>query len=241
MNWQEQIYLYCERGHNPAFWAEPLNALTNAAFIAAGLLALREVKPGPAGKRQFAERALIGLVLVIGIGSFLFHTFATRWAQMADVVPIGVFMLAYLAYVLRRFAWFSWVVVLAGLGVFYAVMQYVGSIRCPPGLMPITAAAGARCLNGSLAYSPALFTLAASAGLLAFLRHPAWRTLAVASLVFSISLTVRTFDLEICSQTQIAGRAAGVHFVWHMLNAVTVYLLLVAALRHGGGVERQPV
>lgn len=34
---------------------------------------------------------LIALAGSIGIGSFLFHTIATRWAELADTVPIWSF------------------------------------------------------------------------------------------------------------------------------------------------------
>ena len=84
MDWGVKIFNYCERGGNPAFWAEPLNAVSNAAFIIAALLATREYFSRPSGQRGIAEAGLILLVYVIGIGSFLFHTYATRWAAIAD-------------------------------------------------------------------------------------------------------------------------------------------------------------
>ena len=43
MDWDARIFRYCERGGDAAFWAEPVNAATNAAFIIAALLALREL------------------------------------------------------------------------------------------------------------------------------------------------------------------------------------------------------
>ena len=94
MDWGAKIYNYCERGGDPAFWAEPLNAVSNAAFIIAALFATREFFLRPSGQRGLAEAGLILLVYVIGIGNFLFHTYATRWASIADTAPIGLFMLA---------------------------------------------------------------------------------------------------------------------------------------------------
>ena len=38
MDWGK-VYSYCERGGDPTFWAEPLNAISNGAFIVAGLFA----------------------------------------------------------------------------------------------------------------------------------------------------------------------------------------------------------
>ena len=39
MAWSDQVFSYCERGGAPGFWAEPLNALSNGAFIITGLIA----------------------------------------------------------------------------------------------------------------------------------------------------------------------------------------------------------
>src|SRR5687768_2996924 len=100
MAWSDQLFRYCERGADAAFWAEPLNALSNIAFLAAALAAGRELAGRPTGGRRHFEALLVVLVAVIGVGSFLFHTLATRWAMYADVIPIGLFMLAYWAYTL---------------------------------------------------------------------------------------------------------------------------------------------
>src|SRR3546814_4103286 len=87
------IDLYCERV-GPGLWAEPLNLVTNLAFILAGVLlvvALRRAEP--AVRRDPAIIGLAVLVLVVGIGSGLFHSFATRWAALADVIPIALLIL----------------------------------------------------------------------------------------------------------------------------------------------------
>jgi hypothetical protein len=67
----ETIDIYCER-LDPSFWAEPINALTNLAFIAVGFGVLR-------GSSQ-SGKTLGLLPLLIGFGSPAFHTFATAWA-----------------------------------------------------------------------------------------------------------------------------------------------------------------
>ncbi len=100
MNWYAKIYSYCERGGDPSFWAEPLNAISNGAFIIAGLVAAYQLARQPAAHRAVFEWLLVLLVIVIGIGSFLFHTYATPWAVLADTIPISLFMLAYLGYAL---------------------------------------------------------------------------------------------------------------------------------------------
>jgi len=234
MNFAEKIYLYCERGHDPSFWAEPLNALTNAAFIIAAVFATRDYLRTPPEQRTPAALLLVALTYVIGIGSFLFHVYATRWASLADQIPIALFMLAYFGYLLRHFLGLHWIIVFLGLAGFFLTIRSAGAIQCNYGeLLPITARTGARCLNGTASYVPAFLALAGSTLLLAVLRHPAWRLLALASVVFLASMTFRTVDIEICELTRFGGHLVGSHFMWHVLNALTLYLLLRAAVCHG--------
>ena len=107
-------------------------------------------------------------------------------------------------------------------------------IPCPAGLLPITAAAGHPCLNGSLGYLPVIAAMALIGGWLALRRHPAGRLLLGAALVFALSLAVRSLDTEVCSMTVLWGRARGTHSLWQLINSLAMYLLLRAAIRHGG-------
>lgn len=234
MNLAEKLFMYCERGQDPSFWAEPFNALTNAAFLFAALAATRDYAAAVPARRTPAALVLVALTYVIGAGSFLFHTFATRWAALADMIPIALFMLAYFGFLMRNYLGFNWVGVIVAVGLFFVAIRYAGTIDCRQSvLLPVTARAGARCLNGTVGYVPALLALAVSSLGLALRGHPAWRYLAAATLVFLASMTFRTLDLELCATMRVAGRVLGTHFLWHVLNALTLYLLLRAAIRHG--------
>jgi hypothetical protein len=232
MNWSAQVFRYCERGADPGFWAEPLNALSNGAFIIAAIAAavtlMRQPEPGRARLPQWL---LVALVFVIGIGSFLFHSFATKWASLADVLPIGIFMLAYLAYALRVYLGLAWITTAVGIGIFVAAMHFAGEVECRPGLMGVTTAARGGCLNGTAAYVPAFLAMLGIGAAPAARRHSAARLLIAAAVVFLISMVFRTIDLEVCQMTMLAGHALGTHFLWHILNATTLYLLLLGAIR----------
>ena len=94
MEWFEAVDGYCERV-DAAFWSEPINAVTNAAFLIAAIWAWRRPDLPVMG------RVLTVILALIGIGSFLFHTFAQTWAGFADVLPILLFILVYI-YVATR-------------------------------------------------------------------------------------------------------------------------------------------
>ena len=233
MDWQQKIFRYCERGGDPGFWAEPLNAISNGAFIMAALAAAIILVRRPASQRGgVAEWALVAMTFVIGVGSFLFHTYATLWAAKADTIPIGIFMFAYVAYALRRYLALNWLLVLIGLALFWWSLQYAGSIECRAGLFAVVGNAR-HCLNGTMTYAPALVAMVLIGAAAAIRRHGAAPYLFAAAVVFLAAMTFRTVDWELCSRSIVAGRTLGTHFLWHTFNGLALFILLLAAIRHG--------
>jgi hypothetical protein len=233
MDWSK-IYNYCERGGDPGFWAEPLNAISNGAFIIAGLIAAWQLARSPRRDYALFEWLTVALILAIGVGSFLFHTYATVWAIPFDTIPISLFMLAYLGYALRRFAGLPWILVIGSLIAFYESVRYMQGVQCSNELLPMTREAGKRCFNGTLGYSPAFAALVLVGGLLLVQGHRAAGYLSAAALLFLAAMTFRTIDLEVCTWAVRGGRGVGTHFLWHTLNGAVLYVLMLAAIRHGG-------
>ncbi len=204
------IDAYCER-IGTAFWAEPLNALSNGAFFAAAALGLWYWRRAPGRDRP--SLYLIGLVAIIGTGSFLFHTFANRWSSFADVIPIAIFIFAYFGLALRRFVGLSPLAAFVGTLAFLAA-----SLAAEPLLAPH--------LGSSAGYVAGLFALYAIGGYLVARDHPEGWPVFAAGGVFTVSLAFRMVDLPLCPDWP-----RGTHFLWHTLNAATLGLLLVAAVR----------
>ena len=77
----QQVDGYCER-IGPDFWAEPLNAVTNLAFLLAAYALRRHLATVEtiSGTRDPQSSVLIVILWAIGLGSLAFHTFATIWA-----------------------------------------------------------------------------------------------------------------------------------------------------------------
>ncbi len=224
MDWSTKIFAYCERGSDPSFWAEPLNAISNLAFLIAALSALSLWLAHRSEDNALSELALIALGFLVGIGSFLVHTFATRWAMLADTVPIFLFMVGYLVFANRRFVGTSWVVTLASVAAFLGLGAVLEIDLCD----------GGRCLNGSLSYVPALAALMIIGGALQAADHPASGPLLSAAGVFAASLLFRSIDLLVCSATLMQpGWRTGTHAIWHVLNATVIYILLRAAVLNG--------
>jgi len=203
--------LYCERAGAAGLWAEPLNAFTNLAFIvAAALAAMRLVRTPGLGWRNGWDLWLLTLLLAaIGVGSGLWHTFATGWGLLADVLPITLFINVYLLSFGWRVLGLRWV----GLP-----LLWVGYQAASVGLVALF---GADALNGSVGYLPALAFLIGFAGWLWHKGRPLWRAMAAAALLFAISVTLRTLDVALCARLPL-----GTHFLWHLLNAALLFVLL---------------
>lgn len=244
MAWGEAVQLYCERGADASMLAEPLNALTNLAFLAAAFGAWRRLVAVPAGHGggRGMACALIVLVAAIGIGSGLFHTFATRWAQLADVVPIGLFMFAYLAFALRSLLGAGWTATLLGILAFGMALGGARVLPCPASLMlGMSEGAGRTCLNGSLGYVPAVAALLLIGGALIGRGRHEGRRLLGAGAILGVSLGMRTLDPIACPWVSIGSYPTGLHFLWHLLNAWALCILLkVAVDRAGEGHPRSP-
>lgn len=204
---------YCERT-STAFDAEPVNALTNIGFLVAAWAAWRLHRRHRTGHDGLIA-ALIVNVAIIGLGSFAFHTFATRASAWLDVIPIVIFMLLYLWTVMTLF--FRWstaarILAMAGYLAFTALFD-LGDV------LPL--------LRGGSKYLPAILVMIAIAG--ALLRHhvAAGRAFVAALAVFVVSFAMRSLDMPLCGSWPM-----GTHFLWHLLNAVLLYLLVRLAILH---------
>ncbi|VVJ23366.1 putative membrane protein [Amycolatopsis camponoti] len=185
---------YCERV-GPGLWGEPLNSLSNLAFLLAAVLVWRLAGGNRTGRLL---AVLIGLVFA---ASTVFHLVATRWAAAGDSLFILVFVLVYAVLFAR---------------VFFGVRAKLAWLAAPA-FLALTAVTAL--LGGGL-YLSALVGLFAFAALLAFRRDAYWTHFAVAGAVFALSLSLRTLDRDVCDYVP-----AGTHFLWHLLNGVVLYLV----------------
>jgi len=207
MDWTQQVDNYCER-LGPGFYGEPINAITNIAFFIAAFIAYQKVR----GDR--GAEFLCFAIALIGLGSTLFHTFATQWAALADSLSILLFLLVYIHISTRRVLGKDKAIALLTVLLFlpYAIImeRVLGSI--------------VGSLNGSLQYVPVV-VLMFIYGFLAKntdTRRGFW----IGTLVLSISIAFRTVDQMVCSYLPF-----GTHFLWHFLNAAVLAWMVVVVHR----------
>jgi hypothetical protein len=158
MDWTAAIDIYCERT-SPGFWAEPVNAWSNLGFpVAAFWAAMAAWRRGGTTNEYWT---IVVLGALVGVGSFLFHTFANVWAEYADTIPIWTFVAAAVAVAARRIAGLR-----PGPGVIIGLVAAVLFIVLFVTATDPEPAAVSRAdpLNGSGQYAPALVLLGILAG-----------------------------------------------------------------------------
>ena len=209
MEWSRQVDVYCER-LDPSFWAEPVNALTNLAFVLAALIMWRRC----AG--HGVARGLAVVLGVIGVGSGLFHTFATAWAGVLDVLPILGFVLLY-TYCANRHYWGFAPLVSGGGAALVIVWLAV--------LTPMFGALPGFQISAMYWPIPLLIGLYAVA-----LRRRLPRVsggLVVGVGILCLSLSARSLDALLCGAFPL-----GTHWLWHILNAVMLGWMIEVLRRH---------
>ncbi len=207
------IDIYCER-LAPGLLAEPVNAVTNLAFFIAAFFAYSLAKKRGALNTQ--TRILIVLLCAIGAGSTLFHTLATHAAQRSDVIPILLYQISFIVF------YATFVMRLDALKTALLFVVFMGaSAACD--------AVPSDILNGSAGYIPSLVFLTGFGMWHARNIKQERNILLYAALLFIVSLTFRTLDMNLCPSWPL-----GTHFLWHMLNGLLLYLTARAYIMNQG-------
>ncbi len=230
MDWFAAVDIYCERT-SAAFWAEPVNALTNFAVIVPvgwGILTARRL-----GEKSLLIWALLALAALIGVGSFVFHTVAQRWAELADTLPIWSFMALYAFVAARRLLDLQLVgrhATALGAG---AVLVLIFIANGEDGAQANELLPALETLNGSGQYLPAILAGALVLAGVWWKRRPLWHLASATSFAFVLALSMRTMDASVCTTMPL-----GTHFLWHLFNCLSLGFALQLVLR-GPEVARQ--
>lgn len=200
---------YCER-LDASFWSEPVNAVTNLAFVLAAYLMWRRTR-GDA-----MAGALCLILAMIGLGSFAFHTFAQVWAAIADVAPIVAYILLYV-FVANRYY----------LGMRLWPALGLTALFVPYAALTVPLFAQLEWLRASAGYAPVPVLIAAYA---VILRKSAPKTaagLALGATILVVSIAFRTIDSPLCARVPL-----GTHFLWHILNGIMLGWMIEVYHRH---------
>jgi hypothetical protein len=198
--WFNSVDIYCER-LDVSFWAEPINAISNLSFIVAGLFLWRLRSPRSA--------LMTILMILIGLGSFSFHTYANRLTGLLDVLAIALYLVAFSYLIPKQWSRNSLLIQVGSL------LLLIVSIVLAHLLM--------NHLKPALPWLPPGIYLGAWLALLIYAlvtqhsNKQAARFLWLAVIVFPFSLLSRQLDMLLCDSI------GPTHWLWHLLNSLTLY------------------
>lgn len=205
---------FCE-AIRPGPLAQPVNAYSNLAYVLAGLASLGSVssaatRPNLFGQRRIYVWLYAGALVLIGLGSWLYHaslTFVGQWFDVMGMYLLGTFLCLYAAARLgllggRPFAW-----------------AYV-SINCSLGVILIIAPQLRRLIFGGMIAGAVILEAAVH-----LRRRPVIRgryfTAALACMVVAYGIwTLDNLRLLCWPSSWFQG-----HALWHVLTAAAAWLV----------------
>ena len=204
MDWYQPINIYCER-QIIGFWAEPVNALTNLAFIFSGLFMAFKTQTD-----KFSFFLSIQIIL-IGIASFIFHTFANPIGGLLDTASIFFFGTTYVYCANRRFLHLNWLT-----SIFIAMLLAPFSLIISFFTILLVGE-----LNGSAWYSSFLILFLTYSFILRNRMLDVSRAFFYCACFFAVSIFFRSIDEAVCNSFSL-----GTHFMWHILNGFLLGVLV---------------
>jgi hypothetical protein len=196
---------YCERA-GPGAFDEPLNAITNLAFVIAAALAGSRIKAYPTVSPW--TRLLPWSLVAVAIASTVYHTLRSPITFAFDLLSLIVFILGAIFLVLRRAVVNT--LQAAVIGILFLGFQIVLLILLPNDV-----------LNGSISH------LVTFLFVLLLMRLIANRYGSIISegmpvaALYAVAIVFRTIDLTICPRLPI-----GTHFLWHLTGAVAGFFAI---------------
>jgi hypothetical protein len=212
--------LYCERDL-PGWFAEPLNTVTGLAYLVSAWQAWRQLERAR-WREQWDLHLLAGLIAFVGVASMLWHASGSAWLHWFDAAAVAAFVIAYWQVFLVRVSgmgWIglagAWVLTGAWLALFYLAL---------PELF----------LGSTLAYAPLLGLLLVAVAMSARINRRLARDLLLASVLFVLAMVVRAADQLLCEWVIV-----GTHWLWHLLIAGLLFVLVDGMIRHARLRENQ--
>lgn len=214
--------IYCERGFEQGLFVEPSNAFSNLAYVIAGFLAYRMLK-----SNQITDRKLLllpWLLLIIGIGSFIYHTERNVITLLFDAIPLFFFILYILFLVLEEIQRSKLKAAIVLLG--FIVIEIFLTIYIPKEFF-----------NGSIRHITAVF-FCSLIGLIAYKKfgNKIIKPLLLVISLYALAIIFRSVDMIVCPFIPI-----GAHFLWHILAALSTYqaIALVTTIKSESELQRK--
>lgn len=199
--------VYCEQPIYQAFF-EPINTITNLAFMIAGIMLFIQLR-----KRNVLDIKGVyfsTVLVIVGLGSFVWHLYRNDLTLMLDSIPIALFVLSYLFFYIMQMNK-NWVL---RISLFLSFFGYV--------VILVRALSGIEnhwlLTNGGMQYLVALSFFVVLQLFNRYWNQGLIKPSLIVVMLFALSIFFRQTDLLVCEYIGF-----GTHFMWHILNGVVLY------------------
>jgi hypothetical protein len=200
---QAYIDRSCERIHD-GLLNEPFNTLSGICFLIVFYFLRKEMQRR--NLNAISLKFTTSLIVIIGLGSMIFHTTARMWGALMDSIPIAIFAVTYMVMLSKHILGFgkfrTALLMLLFVAVNVVFKHYVS--RAPDGYVSIF---------------PTLFCLVGIAVYMIFSKNPSSAAFSKAVLLSFLAIYFRVIDEQICGAFPV-----GTHFVWHMIMSGVIYI-----------------
>ena len=180
-----------------------LDVWSNLAYVAAAIFSINYILKS--GKTHSLTLFFSGLTLLIGLGSSLFHSYQTGWAQLSDVIPCWTFMMTYIGSALYYMLNISKTRTFFYMPAFSASLAFTGTFHLEAPSVP---------------WIPAGIMLwILSAGLYNRGRQ-SYYSIGAGAMCFTVGLTLKHIN-----PWMIGHLGIGTHWLWHLVTALMLVYL----------------
>ncbi|AGA33545.1 membrane protein, putative [Thioalkalivibrio nitratireducens DSM 14787] len=204
---------YCERTA-PGWFAEPLNTASGLAYFVAAWQSWKQLERAR-WREQWDLHLLAALMAAVGLAAVLWHASGIAWLHWLDRAALGAFVIAY---------WSVFLVRTQRLGPGGVSIAW---LLTAIGLAALATGLPLEVFGGTGGYVPLLALLLVGIGLAARVDRRLARDLLLASAIFLLALVVRALDLMLCDWAVV-----GTHWLWHLLTAGVLFVLVDGMIRH---------
>jgi hypothetical protein len=202
---------YCEQPIIGNYF-QPLNTLSNIFFIVAAILLYYYFRTR---KIKDAKSIIfLFLIVLIGLGSFLWHLNKNKVTFFCDVIPISLFFVAYIYFLITVISKNK--IKSAFITGIYLIFIMIGSIF-------FRSIIENNLINGAYEYILTLFFFTLIWIYTYTKNRQIFRKLVLVFVLFLLALVFRQADLLVCNYIPI-----GTHFIWHLFTASTSYFAVRA-------------
>ncbi|MEQ1849055.1 MAG: ceramidase domain-containing protein [Candidatus Peribacteraceae bacterium] len=177
---------------------EPLNAISNLGFILVALYIIR--------RHRTIELLPVGvLTLLLGLGSFAWHTFRSIPTYYADTAPLAFLLLLVTYLIFKRYHAYAPIVGFLVIGIIYSILEY-HFVLADPGCSEI--------------YFSIILTLLGLVVLQWIAKKQRTTQLFTVFILFSVGYGIRQLDQVLCNSPIFS---YGTHWIWHLICAGAIY------------------